>query len=272
MTYDPCQDDLPGYVSGRLEGEDRRRIEAHLEECGDCRAIADTWKRLASGIHEGGVAMLEAHPAEMELRDHALGFAHGAQGRIERHIEMCAICALDVEAWRSRAASAAAKRSPRDGRKRVTIVASVSAAAGLILGAGLATLLKRAPTEPPAGEPVYHLVLPSSTVRGNGPSIDYRMTSGQRRVEVDFRPVIPRDSGDDECCRFEIRREGSGTIWSAVLPAARARERLASDQVIGFDLPAVLLVPGRYRFIVLPPGGGDDAAAQSVSVEILPPF
>jgi hypothetical protein len=45
--------ELSTYLSGRLSGADRRRVEAHLQECGSCQAHADSLEALRGRTTEG---------------------------------------------------------------------------------------------------------------------------------------------------------------------------------------------------------------------------
>jgi len=270
------QSDLPQYVAGRLQGEELRSLEQHLEVCEECRKTAAAWRNLVPAMREGGPAMLDPHPGETDLRAFALGTPGAPVERVVPHVAVCASCELDVEAWRSWASwGNRASRSRGPIRLRTTLVASLSVAAGLILGFGLSLVLvsprREGSAAPAPGEPARHLVLPSSIPRGGGAALRYTLELGQKHLEIDFRPVIPEDASDADCCRFEIRREGGETIWSTVMTAAAARGRLASDQVIGFNFPVAFLGPGRYDCAVRRPREGDEEAAQWITVEILAP-
>lgn len=50
---------LPWYLNGTLAGDELRRMERHLAECGDCRAEAAEWRTLRGELR----AAVEARPA-----------------------------------------------------------------------------------------------------------------------------------------------------------------------------------------------------------------
>jgi len=271
---DRFQDDLPAYIAGRLEGDDLRRLEEHLRVCDDCGDLATTWRGIVKSLREGGEALFESHPGEMELREFSLGAAAPTHHGIQRHLESCASCTLEVEAWRRRGTPATMREvAPAKGRRGFWTPV-LAAAGGMILGAGLVLLSGpgRPNAQSPAlGEEVGLLILPASPLRGSGPPRPYTLRSGQQRIEVGFRPTLPSGIDGAGRYRFEIRRDSGATIWSVEKSVADLRRIMAMDEIVGFSFPTSSIGPGRYEFRTIPPGATGEKDEQRVVVEILPP-
>lgn len=302
------QEEVPAYVAGRLGDEARQAFEAHLSECDACSEIAATWKEIASSMRRGGEELSSAHPDEMALRDYATGGATLANRDVARHIVYCASCELEVSAWKAREAGL---RSPAGGEVRSAPagpwpagarVAVVAVAIGIIVGVGLAIVLRPAPPagiqiarqdpsvrpagpEPvgpspggapqptgplaaPAG-PVQLLVL-GGALRGGEPAPAFRIGAAQPFVLVAVQPTLPARAGADDLYRFEVVRAGGEVVWSSEQTVAQIRPHLESSEVITFAIPSEALPAGHYEMRVAARGAPGAGPIVRIPFDILP--
>lgn len=94
MECESIGDLLPWRLNGSLDGEEKRRVDAHLQTCEECRdALADSSFM--------GRALLD-HPAVEDLVAYAAGEAPIAEGAlVARHVAVCAACAEELELARA---------------------------------------------------------------------------------------------------------------------------------------------------------------------------
>lgn len=220
--------------------------------------MVDTLKEFASALREGGEVLFEPHPAESALESYARGEAIAEHGRIERHLEVCATCSLEVETWKrgGGAPSAARLMPPGGGFHRWGFVALASAA-GLVVGFAIAELLKTAPPPPPVvaqgpapGElqagPL--LILPR-VLRGDEALLRYRIDPKRTLVVIVCPASIPDQAPPDASFRYEMRNAGGRVVWSRDMTAAAIREHLDSAvEQVTLLAPTSSLATGRYVF------------------------
>jgi hypothetical protein len=65
--------ELADHSAGRLTGELVRSLEAHLEECDECREMAALFQEFGRTLREGGRTLFEAHPSPALLGDFVRG-------------------------------------------------------------------------------------------------------------------------------------------------------------------------------------------------------
>lgn len=266
--HEVFQGDLPPYAAGRLEGAAAERLEAHLRECESCREMMDTFKEFASALREGGEALFEPHPAESALKGYARDEASAERGRIERHLEVCATCSLEVETWKrhgDRAGDGAVPTSDTPRRWRAVALAS---AAGLVIGFTLARLLSDAsappipaPPGPRIAEPTAGalLVLPRA-LRGEGTTVSYRIEPQQDLVVIACFVSIPDQAAPDDRFRYEIRKSGGEVVWFHEMRVAAIRAQLDSPaEAVTLLAPTASLAPGKYVFSLSPSDRPDEA-------------
>jgi len=66
MNCKDCENLLPLYHEGELDGEDRRRVDAHVADCADCRESLAFFAELESALSERGA--LRPHPTRTAAR------------------------------------------------------------------------------------------------------------------------------------------------------------------------------------------------------------
>lgn len=269
--HEDLQMDLPAYAASRLEGGAAKRLEEHLKECASCREMAESLREFGSAIRERGEALIEPHPAEAEVRDYARGETVSDRGRIERHLEVCATCSLEVETWKRRPGALADARSmpPAGGLHRWGSVALASAA-GLVIGFGVARLLNDASAPPPSVRPTHGpqervlsagplLILPRA-LRGEGVAVTYRIDPRQEFVVMACPVSIPDSAEPDERFRFEIRNADGQMVWSREMTAEAVREHLNSvAEAVTLLAPTSALEPGGYVFSLSPVNEPDES-------------
>jgi putative zinc finger protein len=273
---------IPAYIARRLEGEELRRLEAHLGGCEGCREMVSSLRELVAGLHGGGEAIFEPHPEVSELRSFALGEATASREAVVRHLEVCASCELEARAWRARPQILPAARGGSASlRPGLLPAAALSAAAGVIVGGALALVLRTSPAGSPGGaarpaemgeqgEEVAQIVLPASPLRGDGTARVYHLPASQKHFVVDFQPLLPEGPVSEGTFVFEAKRDGGETVWSREVSAARVREALQGPGLISFLLPTERFAPGRYLFSMVPRGAADDRRSYRIEVEIGP--
>jgi len=281
MNHEELQQAIPAYAASRLEGEVRHEMADHLAACAGCREMAETCAEIFTALRDGGEALFEPHPDELALRDYARGMGGERMAAVRRHLPACMTCSLEAQAW-TRRQDSALESVRRPTRRRIGFPRPLSAAAGILLGFGVAYLLLRreaAPpraVEPPVSAPPIvkpwtghapHWILPGAT-RGEESAISLRIVRGETYVVVSFRPSLPEDQANEEECRFEIRREDGRTIWSSKLPAAAVRADLDSNEGVAFVIPASILDSGRYEFRMSIPAAGGDSVLYRVAAQI----
>src|SRR4030095_8838622 len=135
--------ELAAYAAGRLDESSRRQVEQHLSQCEDCRAMAGSLSALAEHLRAGGEVLFAPHPSPDELREFSMKGAAASGEQIASHLEICASCALEVEAWSrmGEKTTRVAEKVPVIRRREEKIGAGtkalLAAAAGVVLGAAL---------------------------------------------------------------------------------------------------------------------------------------
>ena len=153
-------------------------------------------------------------------------------------------------------------------------VASIAAAAGLLLGIGVAALWESwngfgSPTEAGVSSwtgPTVQIVLPRPLRSEPPPMVSHRIEKDERRVVIAFPLLESNVEADDRLYRFEIAG-AAGPVLTQVLTGSAALRHLQAASVISIDLPAELLPPGRYDCRVI---GPDGAVIYRTSMAIVP--
>lgn len=90
---------LPFYAAGTLAGEERARVEEHVQACASCRAALATFSEGATILRDFTLEAISDHIGSEELVDYChdrRDLNAQAITRIERHLQVCAVCANDV--------------------------------------------------------------------------------------------------------------------------------------------------------------------------------
>lgn len=252
---------VPAYVAGRLEPEERGRFETHLSACPECAETVAAWRGIASAIREEGETLWEPHPETEVIRAAALGRA-GDEPRLARHLAICPSCALEVQAWRDRArgrheeSRGAGQVAPaRLGRAGMTLLA---AAAGLVVGVGLSLLLTTAPApiEPGPGSgspasieaaPVPLLVLAPARRGAGDEASSVRLIAAHPGLVIAVTPTIPESGADADLVPFELIGPDGGAVFTTSMTVAAIREELRRNEMVTLFVPASTLPPGGYE-------------------------
>jgi len=265
--------ELAAYAAGRLDESMRRPVAQHLTQCEECRAMAGSLNALAEHLRAGGEELFAPHPSSEELRDFSKK-ATAASEPIASHLEICATCDLEVEAWSrmgekaTAAASAenvaALRRREKSGRGTRALLA---AAAGVMLGIGLGYLARerlagfsaRIPALPARVEPSVEqaprellrigpqLLLPRP-LRGEPTRLTYAIRPQQDGVIMACPAALPEASPSGARFRFELLREGGERVWSQEMTASDIRDHREQTGVVTLLVRADLLRSGLYEF------------------------
>jgi hypothetical protein len=274
------------YDSARLTPEERRIVEEHLAGCASCADLAEDVRFFRQQIRDGGEAMFEPHPEPAALRDFARG-KDGPESRIGRHIRLCAICRLEVDAWKDRPAMdpAAARAEPGSIRPWIRLGLATAAAAILGVAAGWrfhasvsssiapppssgAPIASGGGTTPGSGgasgsgvaaavqPPVLHLL--PALLRGGGPPRQrWLLDRSESSIDVAVPVTMPVSAADMDRFRFELQGPGTEILWSQEMTAARIREHLEAAEVVNLIIaPPRALAEGDYEFRVVPSAAG----------------
>lgn len=163
-SHDEIQDLIPDFAAGRASEADRRLLEAHLQDCAECRAIVEECAVTAADLKELVATELQSHPDPGQ-------FARFAEGGLkeqdlqafELHLDVCAECSeklatirlLEREVQYEVVADAASFVSPvrrgfREILARPVLVYGIAFAAVVILAVPVMRSLLRHGS--PAGE------------------------------------------------------------------------------------------------------------------------
>jgi hypothetical protein len=278
-SHEEFQQVLPAFAASRLEGEQLRRVEAHLAECEPCGEIASAWQEIAPALREDGKELFAPHPDEATLRRFAGGERIPDPAPIVGHLKICASCELEVAAWKSLRKKPTAMKATFQ-RHRFAIPA-FAAAAGIVIGVGLAILLRgtilpgTADRDQTKGFPigasgwsgrVSQIVLPKP-VRGDGPPIEISIDRSETLVVFGFQTGMPEGVKPGDMFRLEVAL-GEEIIWTEEVAAGWMSEQLESVGVVNLALPTALFSPGRYEFRVIPPAPAANLPWYRVEAEI----
>lgn len=262
--HHPIQMELAAYAAGRLDESSRREVAQHLTQCEECRAMAGSLSALAEHLRAGGEELFAPHPSPEELRDFSKKET-AASERIATHLEICASCALEVEAWSRMGENVAAIR--RRETSGTGTRALLAAAAGVLLGIGLgyfarerlAGISPRIPASPARVEPSVEqaprellrigpqLLLPRP-LRGEPIRLTYAIRPQQDAVIVACPAAVPEAAPSGARFRFELSRQGGERVWSQEMTASDIRDHRERTGVVTLVVRADLLRSGLYEF------------------------
>jgi len=255
--------ELAAYTAGRLEGESRLRLEAHLKECDECREMASLLKEFGQTLRDGGETLFEAHPSPASLMEHARRGTRGGQEAMVRHLESCAACRLEVDGWTRAAMPGRSMIDKRDAIRRMVW----PLAAGVVLGLGLATFARMAIHSRPAGAP--GVPTPASVA---GPMLvlpRLQRGSTERVVESEYRAAgfvvvacpapVPEEASPEESYAYVMKDAGGNVVWSTTMNARSIREHLGGPAgVVVLLVPAASLPPGHFEFTLSREGSREE--------------
>lgn len=108
MNHREAQRQLSDLLAGEVGDARRAELEAHLEECADCRDWSETWEFLSRALEAGHEA---EHPSSEQLARLAVAaerLTAEESERLEAHLEECGDCRRELQL--SRQAVTAARR------------------------------------------------------------------------------------------------------------------------------------------------------------------
>ena len=261
---------LADFVSARLAPEQSRLVDQHRQTCPDCGEIVADLETMKAQIQKSGEAMFEPHPAPAILHRYVLEGGGKGAAQIQRHLETCATCQLEVEAWKRIQPARAGARSPapRPSLSWMSLAAGVGALLGLLAGwRFLSTAppvgpgIPAPPATPPAAEnprplvaPVIH-TLPALMRSGDIPVKPLSLDRNEPYLNVAVPISVPADLPPSESFRFELQRPAGETVWRTEMDISRIREHIESAGVVSLAIsPDRPLDPGRYIFRVVRAG------------------
>jgi hypothetical protein len=274
MDHASAIESLSDWVDGRLATAQAADVERHVQQCEECRGVADTLRSVRREIDAHGAALFTAHPEADALSRFALDrdrLELPALAAIGAHVRACPSCAAEC-AWMRRAASPSpldrlvawvvGHRTPGAWlRPAVTVLAAIvllpAAYRGVIELPRAREEARRAatlrPIVPPpsawSGGGVDPLVL-STPLRGAAPAAELRLRAGQPAQPV-FVAVEPPEGASRIAA---VLRDSTGTaVWRWEGPLEESWSGPA--RVFAFLVPAARLAPGDQAF-ELSAGGG----------------
>ena len=248
LTHRQIEAQIPDYLMSRLDAETARQVSEHLVTCTECADFAATVEPVLVGMRDGDATLLEDHPDSSVLTAYGVGEADDSDDSIDRHLQTCLSCRLEVEVWRKQGHAPgfglSASKGPATVRRFSPYrLAAAAAVAGLLFGVGLSNL--SGPGSAPEWSGAVGLTVLERPLRGEAAPAEVRLAPGQPYVPLAAAPVVPADAADADLFRFEIANSGGEPVWSHVLEAGTIREALAGAGVVTFLVPSTILEPGR---------------------------
>jgi hypothetical protein len=232
-AHERIQQEIAAYLAGRLTDEESRSVRNHIESCPECADVVDAWTPAAVGFRLGGAELLAPHPDSLKLLRHARGEVV-ADDDLIRHLDTCATCLLEVEG--ARAGSALSEVRPS---LKLTRYVSLALAAGLVLGLGLATLVRGpgSPMRPIQG--AIQLYSLEQTVRSSDAGSVLEVDRDSTVLPLVLVPAVPEGAGPEAMFLIEIRDEQDNAVWSNRFTAAELNRYLEVSGVLTLLVPAL---------------------------------
>jgi hypothetical protein len=251
-THRQLQEQLPDYLLSRLDETSAQQISTHLATCEECAEFVSAVEPFAAGMRDGDASLLEEHPESGKLTAYGVGEIEDADGSIERHLQTCLSCRLEVDVWKEQGQAPGfglpARNAPATIRRfKPYRLAAAAAVAGLLLGAGLSNLF--IPGSAPGSDwtGAVGLTVLERPLRSEAAPTTVRLEAGQPYVPLAVAPQLPAGAESTDLFRFEIEGAGGILVWSQELDANRIRETLGATGVVTFLVPSTTLDDERYR-------------------------
>jgi anti-sigma factor RsiW len=269
---------IPWYTSGTLSKDERLRLEAHLPECAQCRALledARTLQALGSRESEQLLDHIQAQHLERFAND-PQSLAPELAGWIQGHLASCEVCRDASRILGQPMEDAAPFRrelKQPDGATasiwdllRRTVFHPAAAAAYLVililmvpLYRGLVHLpdverrvaaLEQASAGGGEWGGAVDLAVLSSAFRGAEEATVVVAAAGQPVVPLAAEFELPYDLNPATPIRFTVLSDTGDVVWSQDLEAGQAQRNLDQSGIVMLLLPGSRLSPGRYRLTV----------------------
>lgn len=210
--------------------------------------------------------MFEPHPTPAALHRYVVEGDGKEAASIRRHLETCATCQLEVEAWKriDRPKQPASAVGGRPSLPWMSLAAGVGALLGLLVGWRVLSTappvrpeVPAPPAASPAGGPARVLVapvmhiLPALMRSGDVPVQPWSLDPGAPYLSVGVPISIPADIPESERYSFELQKPPGETVWRTEMGASTIREHVESAGVVSLAIvPERPLDAGRYLFRV----------------------
>ena len=231
-AHERIQQEIAAYLAGRLTDEESTSVRNHIDSCAECADVVDAWTPAAVGFRLAGDELLAPHPDSLELLRHARG-EMVADDDLTRHLETCATCLLEVEG--ARAGSALSEVRPS---RKLTRYVSMALAAGLVLGLGLATLVRGPGSPMSSTQGAIQLYSLEETVRSSDAGSVLEVDRDSTLLPLVLVPAVPEDAGPEVMFLIEIRDERDA-VWSNRFTAAELNRYLEVSGVLTLLVPAL---------------------------------
>src|SRR5262245_55700874 len=113
MNHETASILLSDYVLGRLSPEEADDVREHLADCGSCRGVAETMRRVEVQVEMHGEGLFSDHPPSETLST----FAAGGDGlstthlaAVAAHVQACPTCGDELSLIRDSREAAFRKR------------------------------------------------------------------------------------------------------------------------------------------------------------------
>ena len=278
------QEEVAPFVEGRLEAERSAELSRHAAGCAECAEMIESWRLLEGAFREGGQELLAPHPSPRELRAHVLTRLEessetdatsslGRSGDVERHLRLCAACALETDILKRRYWPQPETAPPATIRPRRSawLQVAAGAAAGLLCGIVISEMLltparhrplpATAALQPgsgsgtPAPGEVHTLVL-TDVRRGEDGVPSLAPADGQRSLLIGFAAPLPGAAEKGRRFLFEILSAQGTPVWRNTLEGSWVGSQLANPGIVFLDAPRESLAPGSYTLRVSDAGVG----------------
>ena len=306
MNHEQAIDRMRDLLANSLDEESRAALEKHLQECADCRSLADTCLTLQETLSYGANKDPD-HPAAEEIVLAVLdpeGLSSDDRDWVEKHVTDCPDCSAEAAKVRSVEEDTAEHglRSPRRYFQTISAMAALVLLALLIYPAylGLFRLPEIEQRSVDLAEDNQHLKTSaqgyersrdevqqqldallgwSGTVQLQELRSTLRDSSSTRELHVDrSRPFvalgldlsIPRDLSDDSILEVRITDSSGNTIETFELEASEARRQIRDSGILTCLVGSQTLDEGKHDLQVVIRDRPEIPALLEVPLQIVP--
>ena len=259
-NHEQFQQEIAGYLAGRLSDDESAELRAHIGSCEECAELVEAWAPAVAGFQFAGAEILTPHPSSVELLRYARGEEQAGEVTV-RHLETCPTCSLEVEG--ARAGSVVREIRPAS---KITRYVSMGLAAGLLLGLGLANLVRTPEGRSALGPGATQLYTLDQTVRSSDDATVLDVDRDSTVLPLVLIPAIPDDASPDDSFRIELRDEDGEAAWSGRFTTGELNRYLEISGVLTLLVPAQ--PDGVYTLQLLPEGSPGDEPIQEFRFKV----
>ncbi len=187
---------------------------------------------VTAGFRLAGDRLLAPHPDSLELLRYARGETASDQ-KLIGHLETCSSCLLEVEGARV----GSVLRQVRPAGK-LTRYVSMALAAGLVLGLGLATLVRTTESRFAGGHGAIQLYTLDDAVRSSGGGTVLEVDADSQVLPLVLIPAVPPGASQDAVFMIEIKDDQGAAAWSSRFTAAELNRYVEVSGVLTLLVPA----------------------------------